>query len=79
MSLNMEARKAERAASLEKRLERENVRRAALGLEALPTVEALEELEAPDVHLDQAASIVTDLAIIREVGTSATQTARYVE
>ena len=79
MSLNMEARKAERAASLEKRLERENVRRAALGLDALPTVEALEELEAPDVHLDQAASIVTDLAIIREVGTSPTQTARYVE
>ena len=79
MSLNMEARKAERAASLEKRLERENVRRAALGLDALPTVEALEELEAPDVHLDQAASIVTDLAIIREVGASPTQTARYVE
>ena len=79
MSLNMEARLAEREANLEKRLERENVRRAALGLEALPSVEALEELEAPDVHLDQAASIVTDLAIMREVGAAPTTTARNVE
>ncbi len=79
MSLNIEARKAERAASLDKRLERENVRRAALGLEALESIEALEELEAPDVHLDQAASIVTDLAILREVPASPTQTARRVE
>ncbi len=79
MSLNMETRKAERAASLDKRLERENVRRAALGLEALESVEALEELEAPDVHLDQAASIVTDLAILREVGALPTQTARRFE
>ena len=79
MSLNIEARKAERAASLDKRLERENVRRAALGLEALESIEALEELAAPDVHLDQAASIVTDLAILREVPASPTQTARRVE
>ena len=79
MSLNIESRKAERAASLDKRLERENARRAALGLEALESIEALEELEAPDVHLDQAASIVTDLAILREVGALPTQTAQRVE
>jgi len=79
MSLNILTRKAERAESLEKRLERENVRRAALGLEPLESIEALEEVETPDVQLDQAASIVTDLAIMREVGASPTQTARYVE
>jgi len=79
MSLNILTRKAERAESLEKRLERENVRRAALGLESLESIEALEEVETPDVQLDQAASIVTDLAIMREVGASPTQTARYVE
>jgi carboxyl-terminal processing protease len=76
MSLNIDARRAEREENLQKRLERENVRRAALQLEPLESIEALEELEGPDVHLDQAASIVTDLAILREVGTSPTQTAR---
>ena len=52
---------------MERRLERENSRRAALGLEELTTVEELEELETPDIHLDQAAAIVTDLAELREV------------
>ena len=79
MSLNMEARLAERASNLEKRLERENIRRAALQLEPLESVEALEALEAPDIHLDQAASIITDLAIMREVEAAPTQTAQYIE
>ncbi len=79
MSLNIETRKAERAASLEKRLQRENTRRAALGFDPLESVEALEALEAPDIHLDQAASIVTDMAIMREVGASPTQTAQHIE
>jgi len=79
MSLNIETRLAEREANLEKRLERENSRRAALQLEPLESVEAMEDTEAPDIHLDQAASIITDLAIIREVEAPTTQTAQRIE
>ena len=79
LSLSIETRKSERAANLDKRLERENTRRAALGLEPLASIEALEELDPPDIHLDQAASIVTDMAIMREVGLSPIQTARNLE
>ena len=39
-------------------------------------MEALEALEAPDVHLDQAADIITDLAIMREVEVAPTHTAK---
>jgi hypothetical protein len=39
-------------------------------------VEALEELDGPDVHLDQAAAIVTDLAVIREVDLAPEHTAQ---
>jgi carboxyl-terminal processing protease len=76
MSLNMEERLAEREQDIAKRLERENARRAALQLEPLETAEELETLEGPDVHLDQAAAILTDLAIMREVKAPPTQTAR---
>ena len=79
LSLSIETRKSERAENLDKRLERENTRRAALGLEPLASIEALEELDPPDIHLDQAASIVTDMAIMREVGLSPIQTARNLE
>ena len=79
LSLSIETRKSERAANLDKRLERENTRRAALGLEPLASIDALEELDPPDIHLDQAASIVTDMAIMREVGLSPIQTARNLE
>jgi carboxyl-terminal processing protease len=76
MSLSMEKRVAEREENLAKRLERENARRAALQLEPLGSIEELEALDAPDVHLDQAAAILTDLAILREVKAAPTQTAR---
>jgi carboxyl-terminal processing protease len=79
LSLSIETRKSERAENLDKQLERENTRRAALGLEPLASIEALEELDPPDIHLDQAASIVTDMAIMREVGLSPIQTARNLE
>ena len=46
----------------EQRLERENSRRGALGLEPLATAEELEELEPRDVLLDEAAKIVAELA-----------------
>ncbi len=63
VSLNIESRMKEREASMKRRLERENARRAALQLAPIATVEELEELDAPDVQLDQAADIVTDLAV----------------
>ena len=50
-----------------KALQRENERRAALGLDAIASLEELNEDERPDVQLDQAAGIVTDLALMREV------------
>ena len=76
VSLSIETRKQEREENMAKRLERENARRAALQLEPLASVEELEVLEGPDVHLDQAAAIITDLAIMREVGAQPTTTAR---
>jgi carboxyl-terminal processing protease len=45
-------------------------------LEPVATMEELEALEAPDVHLDQAAAIVTDLAQIREIEVQPARTAR---
>jgi carboxyl-terminal processing protease len=76
VSLNIDARKSEREENLARRLERENARRAALQLEPLATIEELEALEAPDIHLDEAAAIVTDMAVMREVKAAPTQTAR---
>ena len=72
----MEARLQEREETVNRRLERENARRAALDLEPISTLEELESMEAPDVHLDQAADIVTDLAVLRELEAAPTQTAR---
>ncbi len=76
VSLNIDSRREERESALQRRLERENARRAALALEPLTTVEELEELEAPDIHLDQAAAIVTDLAEFREVEAAPAQAAQ---
>jgi hypothetical protein len=47
-----------------------------LQLEAIATIEELEKLDMPDVHLDQAAYIVTDLAVLREVEAAPAQAAR---
>jgi len=76
VSLNIDARKVEREQAMAKRLQRENARRAALNLEPVESVEALEELEGPDVQLDQAAAIVTDLAVMREVNLAPEHTAQ---
>ncbi len=75
VSLNLETRQAEQAAELERRLAHENARRSALGLEPLEDSEALEDLEEPDVQLDQAAAIVTDLAELRQLETLPAQKA----
>lgn len=77
VSLNLAERREEREEEMNRRLERENVRRAALGLEPIATAESLEDLEEPDVQLDQAAAIITDLAELRELDTlPAQKTAR---
>jgi carboxyl-terminal processing protease len=57
-------------------LQRENERRAALGLDAITSLEELDDDEQPDVQLDQAAGIVTDLALMREVQRIPAQTAQ---
>ncbi len=76
VSLNIEDRRAEREDEINRRLARENERRAALQLEPVATMEELEALEPPDVHLDEAAAIVTDLAELREVDVPPAQTAQ---
>ncbi len=76
VSLNMERRLEDREESVKRRLERENARRAALSLEPVATLEELESIETPDVHLNQAADIVTDLALLRELEAPPTRTAR---
>jgi carboxyl-terminal processing protease len=67
VSLNYEARLDEREEEMAKELQRENDRRAALGLEMLETLEDLDEDDLPDVLLDQAADVVTDMAEMQQV------------
>ncbi len=79
VSLNIDKRRTEREDGQARRLIRENQRREALQLDVLETVEELEELEARDVHLDQAAAIVMDLAALRETKAAPTHTARNTQ
>jgi carboxyl-terminal processing protease len=76
VSLNLGARQEERTANMARALELENGRRAANGLEAIESLEDIEEDERPDIQLDQAAGIVTDLALMREIGEPAAQAAQ---
>ncbi len=65
VSLNYETRKAERDERQQRRLALENARRAALGMEPLEDVEALEDVEPVDVMLHEAAEIITDYSTLR--------------
>ncbi len=76
VSLNIETRKQEREDDMKRALVRENERRAALGLEALESLEDADDEDRPDVLLDQAADIATDLALMREVSGSQEHTAQ---
>ncbi len=67
VSLNRQTREAERQELRAQQLVRENRRRAALGLEPIEDVDALEELERSDVILDQAARVVADMASLQPV------------
>lgn len=66
VSLNINDRRTERETYNNRRLERENTRRVALQLEPVATLEELEITEGPDIHLDQATAIITDLAQLIE-------------
>ena len=76
VSLNLDARREDRASNMERALQLENGRRAAIGLEAIETLEDIEEDDRPDIQLDQAAGIVTDLALMAEVGGAPAQAAQ---
>ena len=78
VSLNIESRRAEREAQMGRALELENERRAALSLEPIDSLEDLEEDDRPDIQLDQAAGIVTDLALLREIEAVPERTAQAI-
>ena len=61
LSLNLQARKAEREKLEKDRLARENARRAALSMPALKTSEELADAKFPDTVLDQATEVMTDM------------------
>jgi carboxyl-terminal processing protease len=63
VSLNLKVRREERAREDKERLERENARRVAKNLPALKSIADLDKAkdEQPDVMLDQAAQIMTDV------------------
>jgi carboxyl-terminal processing protease len=62
VSLNMETRKTALEDRRTARLVRENNRREARGLEPLESLDSIDEEEVPDVLLNQAAEILTDMA-----------------
>jgi carboxyl-terminal processing protease len=76
VSLNIETRRATREQQLSQALDRENERRVALQLEPLESLDDIEDDDVPDVQLDQAAKIVTDMATMLEVNAPHAQTAQ---
>ena len=61
LSLNLQARKAEREKLEKDRLARENARRTALSMPALKNSEELADAKFPDTVLDQATEVMTDM------------------
>ena len=76
VSLNIETRRTTREEQLGEALDRENERRVALQLEPLESLDDIEDEDVPDVQLDQAAKIVTDMASMLEVNAPPAQTAQ---
>ena len=70
VSLNLETRQEEQKERRASNLARENARRTARGLEQLESLENVTDEDQPDVLLNQAAEILTDL-----VAQSASQSA----
>ncbi len=76
VSLNIENRRSEREADQARALALENERRSALALEPLKSMEEFVEGERPDVQLNQAAGIVTDLAELSQTTEKPAQAAQ---
>jgi len=64
VSLNLAERTMEREQLQEQQLARENERRVALGLEPIATTDELDTTEQADVLLNQATSVVADMAAL---------------
>jgi len=64
VSLNQEARIAEREQRQAERLQRENNRRVAIGLEPVESIDDIDAEDQPDILLDQATHIISDLVSI---------------
>jgi len=64
ISLNKDARIAERERRQAEHLERENHRRVAMGLEPVESLDDIEIEDQPDILLDQATRIIADLVSI---------------
>lgn len=76
VSLNIETRRAEREEIRQRQLARENKRRAALQLDPIESLDDLEDEEAPDIQLEEAAAIIADMAQLREIEAAPTTTAK---
>jgi len=76
ISLNIDQRRTERKEDLERRLKRENDRRKALSLDPVENLDDIEADDLPDVLLEQAAGIATDLATMREIPSNTEQAAQ---
>jgi carboxyl-terminal processing protease len=76
VSLSIDVRRTDREADMNRALELENERRMALALEPIESLEDIDEDDRPDVQLDQAAGIVTDLAVLREIEATPPQAAQ---
>lgn len=76
VSLSKEKRRSKHEQDLQRRLDRENQRRTALNLEPVESLDDIEPDDIPDILLDQAAGIVTDLATLREIGMKPPQAAQ---
>jgi carboxyl-terminal processing protease len=68
VSLNIDTRRNEQKERRERRLQRENNRRQARGIDTIDTLEDAEEDDLPDVLLNQAAEILTDMATMSDNG-----------
>ena len=65
VSLNKEARIAEREQRQAERLQRENNRRVAIGLDPVESLDDIEIDDQPDVLLNQATHVIADLGVDR--------------
>jgi len=73
ISLNIEARRAERTRLEAERLERENARRAARAEKPLQAIADLDASKQPDVILDQSAEVMVDMLNLNSPGAKPTK------